>query len=174
MRVRRSEDGTTIFLEGIGEAELKLLKGVRDAADPTACPEAEERLFPSPAEGTEDEVNEAVADWKEFVVPDLRSQFNEALDQLEADLAQATKSRSRMKDRYRVEIRSDHAALWFSALNQARLVLQEKHKFPEDAEVRSIIEMLSSKQWRAYFQSRFYAELQCWLLEFGNWQSCKN
>ena len=169
MRVKKSEDGTGLVLAGIGKTELEMLRAVREAADPTACPDAERRLFPDPIEGVGEVVYQNIADWKEFVVPDLRSQFDEALDQLESDVAKAKKAKSRSKDRYSMEIQMGHVAHWFSALNQARLVLQEKYQFPEEAEASSLAAMFAKGQWRAYFQSRFYAELQCWLLELGDW-----
>jgi len=169
MRVRRSKDGEGLTLESVSESELAMLRAVRDAADPASCPEAEKRLFPESVEGKDDEAFDAAADWKEFVVPDLRTQFHEALDQFESDLKRARKKRIGLLARYQVDIPMSHVEQWFSALNQARLVLQEKFGLPGENERLSLEDMFARGQWRAYFQSRFYAELQCWLLELGSW-----
>lgn len=167
MQITLSDNGEQLVIEGLGETELEMLRGLRDAADPTACPEAELRLFPEPVTDAGEEDLDAVADWKEFVVPDLRSQFDEALDQFEQDVASANLIRKLPMKRYQIEVQLKHVEHWYSALNQARLVLQEKYKLPGESAGLSIEELFAKGQWRAYFQSRFYAEIQCWLLEVG-------
>lgn len=169
MYLRRSKDKASLVVDGVVEAELEMLRSVRDTADPTSCPAAEARLYPDPMDGDDDELEESNADWREFVVPDLRTQFDEALDQLEVDLGKAAKRRRLRSKDFRFEIPMAHVPQWYMALNQARLVLQEKYKFPEDGEI-DLGKLFSKGQGRAYFQSRFYAELQCWLLEMGDWQ----
>ena len=170
MHVTRSDSRGSLLLEGIGEIELELLREVRDAADPAACPEAEQRLFPDVInDPIADEEAETVADWKEFVVPDLHLQFEEALNQMEGDLSSAASSKEDSGNTYAIEIPLSHVPQWYSALNQARLVLQEKYRLPAESNPMSVEELIAKGQWRAYIQSRFYAELQCWLLEFGVW-----
>lgn len=167
MHISKSESGDELVIGGLGEAELEMLRGVRDAADPTACPEAECRLFPEPITDADQDDLDAVADWKEFVVPDLRTQFDAALDQLEADIASAEQVRKRPVKRYQITVPMSHLDQWYSALNQARLVLQEKYGLPGEGIGLSLEDLFAKGQWRAYFQSRFYAELQCWLLDVG-------
>ncbi|MDA0813149.1 MAG: DUF2017 family protein [Verrucomicrobia bacterium] len=167
MHITKSEDGTQLMIGGLGETELEMLRGVRDAADPTACPEAERRLFPAPIADADEHDFDTIADWKEFVVPDLRTRFDDALDQLESDVADARQVRKLPMKRFVVKLRVEHVELWYSALNQARLVLQEKYKLPSENTSLSLEDLFAKGQWRAYFQSRFYAEVQCWLLEAG-------
>lgn len=167
MRISKSESAGKLVIEGLGENELQMLRGVREAADPAACPEAEKRLFPRLIADAGEEDMDAIADWEEFVVPDLRSQFNAALGLLEDDVAAAEVIRKRPLKRYRITIAREHVEPWFSALNQARLVLQEKYRLPGENERLSLDELFAKGQWRAYFQSRFYAEIQCWLIELG-------
>ncbi|MEZ5325343.1 MAG: DUF2017 family protein [Verrucomicrobiales bacterium] len=167
MHITKSEDGKQLIIGGLGETELEMLHGVREAADPTACPEAERRLFPEPIADADERDFDAIADWKEFVVPDLRSQFDDALDQLDRDVAHAQQVRKLPMKRFEIELQAEHVELWYSALNQARLVLQEKYKLPSDNTGLSLEDLFAKGQWRAYFQSRFYAEIQCWLLEAG-------
>ncbi|MGK0188195.1 MAG: hypothetical protein ACI9R3_003987 [Verrucomicrobiales bacterium] len=167
MRITPSENGEQIVIEGLGETELEMLRGLREAADPTACPDAERRLFPEPVTDASEEDLDAVADWKEFVVPDLRTLFDEALDQFEKDVSAAELVRKLPVKRYKVKVEIRHLEQWYSALNQARLVLQEKYRLPSENAGLSVEELFAKGQWRAYFQSRFYAEIQCWLLEVG-------
>ena len=167
MHITKSEDGKQLMIGGLGETELEMLRGVRDAADTTACPEAEHRLFPAPIADADERDFDAIADWKEFVVPDLRTRFDDALDQLDRDVSRAHKVRKLPMKRFVVELKVEHLEQWYSALNQARLVLQEKYKLPSENTGLSLEDLFAKGQWRAYFQSLFYAEVQCWLLEAG-------
>jgi len=165
MRISRSTDDI-LTISRLGEAEMERLRRLRDAADPSACPDAEERLYPDPIRGQPPEtIAEDVADWKNFVVPDLRTRNVEALERVEADVRNARPSGKRRKPQFEIAIAIDAVDQWYSALNQARLVLQEKYHLPDEHEVLSLERLFARGQWRAYFQSRFYAEIQCWLLE---------
>ncbi len=53
------------------------------AADPTGCEEAQNRLYPSPL-APDAEVDKSTSegleeDWREYIVPDLRQSFGDAL-----------------------------------------------------------------------------------------------
>ncbi|WP_156345892.1 hypothetical protein [Verrucomicrobium spinosum] len=69
---------------------------------------------------------EFLEDWSEFVTEDLENQFAEDVGTLLADLdglETLTLEDEPDEERYRVSIPLDHGMAWFSALNQARLML---------------------------------------------------
>lgn len=103
-----------------------------------------------------------VEDWQEFVVPDLRESFQDHL----AEVGAAVESAS-----YQAEggagpiwISPDDADAWYSALNQARLAIEEIHRFGADEhfEVSAMPEIRQA----AYIRSRFYCAIQGLLLEY--------
>ena len=81
MELAIHNDGTW-SLGKLHALERLLLERVITAADPAGCPDAEERLFPHilgrPPLNDEEEKQDD--EWKEYVQPDLRDQFNSALD----------------------------------------------------------------------------------------------
>ncbi len=68
---------------------------------------------------------------------------------------------------YELIIPFDHIESWYGALNQARLVMQERYEFPETENLEAMVELLTSKNLKPYLTSRFYMEIQGALLDLG-------
>ena len=140
---------------------------------------------------------ELVDDWQEFVMPDLRHEFTRQLDCVAHDLSQAQpestpsplhedslhddslregedEDEDESEDEatspaatYELIIPFDHIESWYGALNQARLVMQERYEFPETENLEAMVELLTSKNLKPYLTSRFYMEIQGALLDLG-------
>jgi hypothetical protein len=101
-------------------------------------------------------------DWQDYVVPDLREEFQDALNQVSAAIDSA---------RFRAHseagplwITREDAFLWYSALNQARLALEDQYHF--DALDQASVASLTPEQFAAYIRSDFYSHIQGLLLEY--------
>ena len=68
---------------------------------------------------------------------------------------------------YELIIPFDHIESWYGALNQARLVMQERYEFPETENLEAMVALLTSKNLKPYLTSRFYMEIQGALLDLG-------
>lgn len=99
-------------------------------------------------------------DWHEYVVPDLREEFEDELkhvrDAINTAIAEADNGSGS------VEIDPDHGFIWYSALNQARLALEEQFKFGPSDEISP--EGLSPAARFAFLRSQIYLEIQSMLL----------
>jgi hypothetical protein len=94
-------------------------------------------------------------DWREFVMPELESAFSRQLAQVRETIELSAGQSSEGKGA--VEISPDQAELWYGALNQARLALEEQYRFggnepppPTDPPERR----------SGFFRSQFYFEIQ--------------
>ncbi len=134
--------------------EWKLLQGITH--DAISC---EEHLATRLGNLITDE--EVAPDWQEFIVPDLEEGFHADLSHVAAAIAAA-----------RVDcgggpgslwITPDEALRWYSALNQARLALEEIHHFGpgESIQPADLPPMLRS----AFLRSQFYCAVQTLLLD---------
>lgn len=99
--------------------------------------------------------DEGIADWRDFVLPDLRDGFNAQLAAIEAAVNAAGGDDAPGE----VFIPKDDAELWYGGLNQARLALEERYRLSEAV----LVEMTPGKR-SAWFRSQFYLELQSLLL----------
>jgi hypothetical protein len=99
-------------------------------------------------------------DWRDFVVPDLRESFADDLNQIQAAIETAA---AFPKDgESPIWITREDAFSWYSALNQARLGLEEKYGFGSDPE--SDPSNLQPVWHEAMLRSQFYCALQSFLL----------
>lgn len=87
MRFRRLPDRTIEF-SLISPWELKTLRSVPGLADPSGVPGAHERLFPDPIVKADADPDH-LADWREYVVPDLAELFRSSLDVITSDVMNA-------------------------------------------------------------------------------------
>lgn len=99
-------------------------------------------------------------DWEELIVPDLREGFLDELAEIGALIESA---------RYQAEngpgpiwITRQDAYPWYSALNQARLALEEIYHFGPEGTVDP--ESMTPVKKAAYMRSDFYSEIQLLLL----------
>ena len=99
-------------------------------------------------------------DWREIVVPDLRESFMDDLHRIQAAIEAAA---AFPKDGvHPIWITREDALTWYSALNQARLALEDRHGFGADPE--SDPSNLAPLRHEALLRSQFYSALQSFLL----------
>ncbi len=151
-------------LDDIGDVEWFMVVQLPDAADFSQSKNARQRILPEPT----DEDPDVVADWKEFIQPDLETQFRQAIDTVSRDLEQAEEYEDEGVLLHRLAVPVENAETWYTVLNQARLVLNEEHKIA-DAEKKLFFgeenpSDLGEKRWLLMVQYRVYAAIQEFLL----------
>lgn len=100
-------------------------------------------------------------DWRDFVVPDLRESFADDLNQIQAAIETAAAFPNDGESP--IWITREDAFSWYSALNQARLALEETYGFGPDPE--SDPSNLQPVRHEALLRSQFYCALQSFLLQ---------
>lgn len=100
-------------------------------------------------------------DWQEIVVPDLRETFADDLHYIYAAIEAAAAFQDGEENP--IWITREDAFTWYSALNQARLSLEEKYKFGADPE--SDAANLSPVRHEALLRNHFYSALQSFILQ---------
>jgi hypothetical protein len=145
---------------------FQLLQQVPLHADSSGFAKGEQRLKQSPiAEPANDEDEEINSDWREHVLPDMLAEFSRQVDVLSADLSKAKRFEDRGgEEEYEFLIPNDHIELWYGAINQARLVMQERYDFPKVETPEAIEALMGSEHFGPYLISRFYTEIQGILL----------
>lgn len=93
---------------------------------------------------------EIAEDWEEYVTPDLHAAFLADVEFINRVIAQSEEA---------VFISRDDSMRWYSALNQARLGLEELHPISEEEDGPVISDPA------AWLRSRFYCALQTILLD---------
>lgn len=191
MKIRRVKS-KGLVLSRLPAAQLRLLQQIPLHADPAGSPAAEERLYQSPVKVPLDDIDdELINDWNDHVLPDLRSDFTRQIDCVSDDLRRVRRERPSPAtadpalreqgpdeeddeksaiptgDSYELVIPTDHVEAWYSALNQARLVMQARYKFPDVENLAAIVALLASENLKPYLTSRFYTEIQAALLDLG-------
>lgn len=109
---------------------------------------------------TEEKVAE---DWQDIIVPDLRESFSDDLHQIYAAI-EAAAAFSHGEESPIWITRAD-AFSWYSALNQARLAIEERYRFGDDPE--SDPGNLAPLRKEALLRSHFYCALQSFILKYG-------
>lgn len=99
-------------------------------------------------------------DWEELIVPDLREGFQDELAEIGALIESAIFQSENGPGP--IWITRNDAYPWYSALNQARLALEEIYHFGPEGNVDP--EVMSPVQLAAYIRSGFYSEIQSLLL----------
>jgi len=97
------------------------------------------------------------SEWDEWVVPELVDGFDAQCDHVTSAINQARKMETPQ-----VEITREDADLWYGALNQSRLALQDRYRF----DALSPEQMESEEIQQAYLRDRFYSSIQSVLLEY--------
>ncbi len=163
-------------ISDLDEEHIELIRQAAEDASIGDSPEGRARLFPRPV-SEKDELREGefLEDWTEFVTDDLETQFASDVGVILDDLDNAVPQRSTKENaepRLRLDVPLDHAGAWFSALNQARLMLDQKYKLHPDGdgefvpvlkeEEDSGIDM--HERLEVFMRYEFYAALQEWLV----------
>ena len=122
------------ILDELHPIEWEFLSQLEEiAAGKEASAKALRRLKPNPLESLSEQTgdhDEFLDDWKELVQPELDIAFAAAREQVADDLSKACGANPSQADRpsaSRVEVANEHTELWYSALNQARLLMNEVH-----------------------------------------------
>ncbi|MEM8952981.1 MAG: DUF2017 family protein [Verrucomicrobiota bacterium] len=144
------------------EMEFHLLSSIGPSANVSGDERATRRLFPTGAISGEEREGD---DWKELVVPDLERAFRNAIEVVNGDLAAVEQSEREGEVFFRVKVSAEHTEHWYSALNQARLVLAEKFGLPASEEEFLSESAVVDERWLAGAQSYLYAVIQTFLLE---------
>ena len=99
-------------------------------------------------------------DWEELVVPDLREGFQDELAEIGALIESAVFNSSSGPGP--IWITPGDAFPWYSALNQARLALEEIYHFGPEEQADPM--KMTPVQGAAFIRSGFYSDIQSLLL----------
>ena len=106
--------------------------------------------------------DESIAqDWQEIIVPDLRESFSDDLHSVYAAIEAASAFPGH--DESPIWITREDSPVWYGALNQARLSLEERYKFGPNSDIES--EDLTPLRREALIRSHFYCALQSFILQ---------
>jgi hypothetical protein len=176
MRLSLQKEKNVWRISDLDDTHLDLIRQAAEDASIGDSPEGRARMFPSPVP-REDSLREGefLEDWSDFVTDDLETQFASDVGIVLADLDSAVPQRSTKETserRLRLDVPLEHAQAWFSALNQARLMLDQKYKLHLESdgdfepvlreEEDSGIDM--QERLEVYMRYEFYAALQEWLV----------
>jgi len=100
-------------------------------------------------------------DWEEYVVPDLREVFQDQLHEISATLESAMAASNGGAGS--LWIKADHGFIWYGALNQARLAIEERYQFGARDEFDET--GLTPVRRSAFLRSQFYLAIQSMLLD---------
>ena len=106
---------------------------------------------------------EVVMDWLEFMVPELEDNFNAAVLHVTTAIASARVESS--GEIGAITIAQDELYYWYSALNQARLALEETHGFGPSDKIDPA--ELPMRRREPFLRSQFYCAIQSLLLSVG-------
>lgn len=101
-------------------------------------------------------------DWNEYVVPDLREEFNDALAQVGAAIESAIVHAEGGPGP--LWITPEDVFPWYSSFNQARLAIEEHFKFSSTLSID--LETLTPERQAALIRSEFYSDIQNLLLKY--------
>lgn len=103
---------------------------------------------------------ELAEDWREYIVPDLDEAFRSDVAHVAAAVAAA---RSQAADgEGPLWITRGDAMKWYSTLNQARLAIEERHRFGPEEDFDPAL--LTPESGAAFLRSLLYLNLQKFLL----------
>ncbi len=134
----------------------ELLRQIPASTETKDAPAAEERLFSAPLAGKEKEL---CAEWKLYVVPELRKLFQSATETVRQDVEQLQCTKKPFAN-CSLRIPLAHADAWLSALNQARLAIAANYQFSEGELCDHYRSPLGSRRDLGLFQVNFYGFLQ--------------
>lgn len=142
----------------------ELLRQIPESVNAKDSAAAEERLFTAPADASE---KEFCAEWKVYVVPELRRLFQSATETVRQDLEQLHCTKKPFAN-CTLRIPLEHGDAWLSALNQARLAIATSYNFTEQELCDHFRSPLGSRRDLGLFQVNFYGFLQECILRETN------
>lgn len=104
-------------------------------------------------------------DWKEFVVPDIVTQFDEQISYVSRAISSAPRDEEHAGS---IFITKKDAMTWYGAVNQARLSLEKQHSLSklEDIITKEDLQDLDPEVRAAVVRNHFYTSIQSLLLDF--------
>jgi hypothetical protein len=154
-------------LTDIGDVEWYMLSQLPQAADASRSERGRRRLFPEVTDSTHEEICD---DWRQFVQPEIADRFSQEIQTVAEDLQrfEEIKNNRGKETRGRLRIPLAHAEIWYSVLNQARLILNEDHEIA-GAEHQLLKGTqhpteIDEQRWLLLVQYRVYAAIQEFLL----------
>lgn len=142
-----------LFLHAETPSDWEILRGIAPDGAGFALAEAMGGLMQGGPAGR---------DWHDFVVPDLADAFSKQLEFIARGVADA---QAKAHDGPgSILIRREEAEIWYGALNQARLALEESHGLASAVTQEEIMGMSRSRR-SAYFRSHVYLRIQSMLLD---------
>jgi len=147
-------DRRTLALAQLNPVCCELLRKIVSSADPGEDGPAHARLFQTPTAGREPEADR---DWREYVEPDLRRLFQDALEVVAEDLK--TLSGEGRRGGATLCIPVPNLEAWVHALNQARLAIVAREGFSEK-EMDGRVPLEGEARALTLFQVHFYGFLQ--------------
>lgn len=105
-------------------------------------------------------------DWNELITPELSDQFNEQVTHVSKAISVAHKEADLTGSLF---IKVDEADIWFGAINQARLSLEERYevsKYDDAIDDNSSLQFENPELRAAIIRYHFYTSLQSLLLEY--------
>ena len=109
---------------------------------------------------TDEKISE---DWQDIVVPDLRESFMDDINHIQACIESAAAFPKEGENP--IWITREDAPMWYSALNQARLALEEKYHFGQNPE--SDPSNLTPSRRATLIRSHFYCIFQNFILQYA-------
>jgi len=155
MNVTLDDDGVLTFGD-LDPFFAEILRQIPQAADPQGDERALNRLLPPPTHADGEE--EFIDDWNEFVRPELKQFFGDSMQKVIDDLHGISEEQGR--GLCRLSIRRDNADAWINALNQARIVLAERHRFTEKELESDVALSFESRRDLALVQMNVYLMVQ--------------
>ncbi len=104
-------------------------------------------------------------DWKEFVVPDIVTQFNDQVTFVSRAISAAPRDEGHAGS---IFITKEDAMIWYGTVNQARLSLEKQYGLSkiEDIPNPEDLDELESDVRAAVLRNHFYTSIQSLLLDF--------
>jgi hypothetical protein len=175
MRLSLQKSSGTWSLSEIDEIHLELLRQAGEDASMTEFPRGRERLLPPPLSANDAaKEEEFLEDWKEYVADEMETQFSSDLATLLADIEDVesySTDESGDETFYQLTLPTEHGERWFSALNQARILLDMKYKFHDENDefiveppMEGNEEMDREERLVAYFRYDLFCNIQEWLV----------
>ena len=104
-------------------------------------------------------------DWKEFVMPDIVTQFDEQITFVSRAISSAPREDDHSGSLF---ITKENAMTWYGTVNQARLSLEKQFNISiiDDLETEDDLTKIDQETQAAIFRNQFYSSIQSLLLEY--------
>ena len=158
MKMGWNEETFTITeLDPLTAELLRRIPGCASTEDETT----RRRLFPTPTGGNEEEAD---AEWRENVEPELQELFATNVETVEADMKMMEETEEGMQ----LVVPINHAPAWIHTINQARLALGARHNITEE-NMNGHAMPKDPQDAFAVFQVEFYGVLLSFLVYHAEW-----